>query len=104
MTKVIRGLFMTTLFALLMIFVLQNHDVLSQNLSLRLNLYFYEFSTVPAAIGVLLILFFLVGFAVSSMYGIYDRVQLRLTIRRQAATIEKLSGQILDKAKGPPQP
>lgn len=63
------------------VFFFQNFDELRHPVVIGLNLYFWRGSVTPIPLWTLLILFFLLGFVVSTAYSFYDRMMLKREVK-----------------------
>jgi putative membrane protein len=68
--------------ALLLVFVLQNSEVLSTPVSLTLDLFMKDFSPGPLPLYVLLFLIFFLGLIISGTVALLDRLRSRAQLRR----------------------
>ena len=59
----------------------QNYTELQHPVVLKLNLYFQSWTSAPINLWVLLILFFLLGFFVSSLSSTYERIVLKRELK-----------------------
>ncbi len=80
--KAIKSLVSLLVVALLLVFVLQNSEVLSTPISLTLDLFMKDLSPGPLPLYVLLFLFFFVGLILSGTMALVDRVRSRAQLRR----------------------
>lgn len=63
------------------IFFFQNYNELQHPLVVTLNVYFKSWTSTPIHVWILLILFFLLGFIVSSIYSAYERIVLKRELK-----------------------
>lgn len=67
--------------SLAFIFFFQNYEELTHPVSIGINFYFWRGAITPIPLGILLVLFFLFGFAVSSAYSVYDRMMMKRELK-----------------------
>ena len=63
------------------IFFFQNYNELQHPVVVTLNVYLKSWTSTPIHLWILLILFFLLGFLVSSLYSAYERIVLRRELK-----------------------
>lgn len=63
------------------IFFFQNYTELQHPVSVTLNVYFQSWTSTPIHLWILLILFFLLGFLLSSLYSAYERIVLKRELK-----------------------
>ncbi|MCX5859257.1 MAG: lipopolysaccharide assembly protein LapA domain-containing protein [Proteobacteria bacterium] len=63
------------------IFFFQNYNELQHPVIITLNVYFKTWTSTPINLWLLLILFFLLGFIVSSLYSAYERIVLKRELK-----------------------
>jgi uncharacterized integral membrane protein len=75
-------IFILALLALVVVLLaIQNHQSLSQEISLKLNLYFWEGATAPYPLYMVVVLAFLLGILLASLAGIASRFYLRRQLK-----------------------
>ena len=79
--KHIKAIVSIVLMLLAVILIAENLDQLSNTLTLRVHLYFWEAKTPPMAFYLVIIIVFLLGVLIASFYGIYERFRLKKEIR-----------------------
>jgi len=63
------------------IFFFQNYNELQHPVVVTLNAYFKSWTSTPIHLWMFLILFFLLGFIVSSLYSAYERIVLKRELK-----------------------
>ena len=72
--------------------IVQNMDTFNQAASVKLNLYFWECSSNPYPLYLLIVLSFLLGVFLTSLLGFCERIRIRGAIKaaaRQKEALEK---------------
>ena len=92
------GYIKTILLALLAIagilVIVQNYSGLTQEVSLRLNLYLWEGNTNPYPVYLLILLGFLLGIVLASLAGLCDRVRLRKEMKEALRKKDELEKEV----------
>jgi len=78
----------------LVVFVVQNLDLLTHKETIRLNLLVKEYQTGPIQLALYFLGFFLIGLLLSYFYGLGERFKANKTIKNHLETIRKLEEQI----------
>ncbi|MBM4295792.1 MAG: LapA family protein [Deltaproteobacteria bacterium] len=81
-------------------FIIQNLEILTRSVQLKLDLYFSTFQTPTIHLWGLVLFSFFLGVFTASLYGIYELIKQRQTIRQLQHNLEILS-QELKRASGP---
>ena len=79
--KHIKAIVSIVLMLLAVILIAENLEQLSNTLTLRVDLYFWEAKTLPMPFYLVIIVVFLLGVLIASFYGIYERFKLKKEIR-----------------------
>ena len=79
--KHIKAIISIVLMLLAVILIVENLAQLSQQLTLRVDLYFWEWKTEPMAFYFVIIIVFLLGILIASLYGMFERFKLKKEIR-----------------------
>jgi uncharacterized integral membrane protein len=85
---------------LALIFIIQNKAALEQTLQLHFDLYFRDFQGAAVPFWLVMLFAFFLGVFTASLYGIYQLIVQRQTIRRLKHNLEIL-GQELKRAGAP---
>jgi len=76
------------------IFIIQNKEVLEHALQLRLNLYLTSFQSPQTPVWILILFAFFLGVFTASIYGIYELLKQRQTIRQLRQSLEIMEQKI----------
>ena len=90
--KYVRITIYALVFVLAVVFIQQNLEYFAQDITIRLNLHYFRFSSMPIPIYVLLLLSFLAGVIIASLYGVMDRIRTKSRLRsecRERARLQK---------------
>jgi len=70
---------------LILIFIgfMQNYEVLSHPIELKLNLYWIKFVTYPLTIWMVILISFLIGFVMAGLMGWVERARMKREFRRE---------------------
>jgi uncharacterized integral membrane protein len=79
------------------IFIIQNKEVLERTLQLRLDLYFRHFYSAAIPLWILILFTFFLGVFTTCLYGLYELLKQRTTIRTLKHNLE-IVGQELKRA------
>ena len=79
--KHIKAIISIVLMLLAVILIVENLAQLSQQLTLKVDLYFWEWETEPMAFYFVIIIVFLLGILIASLYGMFERFKLKKEIR-----------------------
>lgn len=90
----LKAIFFSLLFLIAVIFVVQNLDFLNQSAEIKLNLYFFNRSSVPLPFYVLLLLFFLFGVIFASFYTLKAWYRKLRLVKMKEKEIEKLKQEL----------
>jgi len=92
--RFIKVIFGSLLVIIGLIFIIENKVVLEQTLQLRLDLYIGSFQSPSIPIWVLVLFTFFLGVFTASLYGVYELLKQRQTIRQLRHNLEILSQEI----------
>lgn len=95
--RFVKIIFASLLAILGIVFLLQNLTVLDQTVQLRLDLYLKSFTSASIPLWLLILFTFFLGVFTASLYGLYELVKQRQTIRQLRQNLEIL-GQELKRA------
>ncbi len=98
--RFIKIIFASLLGILALIFIIQNKAALEQPLQLHFDLYFRDFQSAAVPLWLVMLFAFFLGVFTASLYGIYQLIVQRQTIRRLKHNLEIL-GQELKRAGAP---
>lgn len=90
----IKAILVAALVALAIIFMIQNIEALSHPLTIRLNLFFFQFESTPYATYLIIMLAFFVGVLATSLLGMVERFRLRRTIKAKDGEIASLNREL----------
>jgi uncharacterized integral membrane protein len=79
------------------IFIIQNREVLERTVQLKLELHFYSLQTAAIPLWILILFTFFLGVFTASLYGLYELLRQRQTIRTLKHNLE-IVGQELKRA------
>ncbi len=79
--KHIKAIISIVLMLLAVVLIVENLAQLSQKLTLQVDLYFWAWKTEPMAFYFVIIIVFLLGILIASLYGILERFKLKKEIR-----------------------
>jgi len=79
--KHIKAIISIVLMLLAVVLIVENLTQLSQQLTLKVDLYFWDWKTEPMAFYFVIIIVFLLGILIASLYGIFERFKLKKEIR-----------------------
>jgi uncharacterized integral membrane protein len=79
--KHIKAIISIVLMLLAVVLIVENLAQLSQKLTLQVDLYFWDWKTEPMAFYFVIIIVFLLGILIASLYGIFERFKLKKEIR-----------------------
>jgi len=79
--KHIKAIISIVLMLLAVVLIVENLAQLSQQLTLKVDLYFWEWKTEPMAFYFVIIIVFLLGILIASLYGMFERFKMKKEIR-----------------------
>jgi putative membrane protein len=79
--KHIKAIISIVLMLLAVVLIVENLMQLSQKLTLKVDLYFWDWKAEPIAFYLVIIIVFLLGILIASLYGIFERFKLKKEIR-----------------------
>ena len=79
--KHIKAIISIVVMLLAVVLIVENLAQLSQKLTLQVDLYFWDWKTEPMAFYFVIIIVFLLGILIASLYGILERFKLKKEIR-----------------------
>lgn len=92
--RFLKVIFSTIIVLLGVVFIIENLEVLRQPVTLRLDLYLAHLESPAVHLWVLVLFFFFLGVFTASLYGIYEVVVQRQTIRRLRYNLEILAQEL----------
>ena len=78
-------------------FIVQNREVLERTIQLKLDLYFHAMQSAALPLWILILFTFFLGVFTASLYGLYELLKQRQTIRTLKHNLE-IVGQELKRA------
>jgi uncharacterized integral membrane protein len=84
----------TIIIILAIVFIVENLEMLRHTVSLRLNLYLGQWKTPDMPLWVLVLFCFFLGAFTASLYGIYEVIVQRQTIRQLKQNLEILAQEL----------
>jgi len=79
--KHIKAIISLVFMLLAVVLIVENLTQLSQKLTLQVDLYFWDWKAEPMAFYFVIIIVFLLGILIASLYGIFERFKLKKEIR-----------------------
>ena len=79
--KHIKAIISIVFMLLAVVLIVENLTQLSQKLTLQVDLYFWDWKAEPMAFYFVIIIVFLLGILIASLYGIFERFKLKKEIR-----------------------
>jgi uncharacterized integral membrane protein len=76
------------------VFIIQNKEVLERTVQLRLDLYFRTFQSAAMPLWILILFIFFLGVFTASLYGLYELIRQRQTIRQLKHNLEVLGQEL----------
>lgn len=86
--------FITLLVLLAFVFIIQNLEILRQAVTLKLNLHLAKWQTPALPLWLLVLFCFFLGVFTASLYGIYEIILQRQTIRQLKHNLEILAQEL----------
>jgi uncharacterized integral membrane protein len=87
-------IFLSLLGILGVIFIIQNLEVLERTTQLKLNLHFYAMQSAAIPLWLLILFSFFLGVFTACLYGIYELLKQRQTIRTLKHNLEIVSQEL----------
>jgi uncharacterized integral membrane protein len=84
----------TVIFLLAIVFIIENLEILKNALSLKLDLYMIHLQSPNVPLWVLILFCFFLGAFTASLYGIYEVLVQRQTIRRLRHNLEIMAQEL----------
>ena len=98
--RFLKVIFSTIIVLLGVVFIIENLEVLKQPVTLRLDLYLAHLESPAIHLWVLVLFFFFLGVFTASLYGIYEVVVQRQTIRQLKHNLEILAQELKQAGAG----
>lgn len=92
--RFLKVIFSTIIVLLGVVFIIENLEVLKQPVTLRLDLYLAHLESPAVHLWVLVLFFFFLGVFTASLYGIYEVIVQRQTIRQLKHNLEILAQEL----------
>jgi uncharacterized integral membrane protein len=92
--RFIKIIISTAIVLLGIVFIIENLDMLKHTIRIRLDLYFFTFQSPDVHLWVIILFCFFLGVFTTSLYGIYELVQSRQTIRQLRHNLEILAKEL----------
>ena len=92
--RFLKIIFASLLTVLGIVFIIQNLEVMTRAVQIRLDLYIRSFTSVQIPLWVLVLFAFFLGVFTASLYGIYELIKQRQTIRHLRQDLEVLGQQV----------
>lgn len=84
----------TVIVLLGIVFIIENLDMLKQAVRLKLDLYFFTLQSPDVHLWIIILFCFFLGVFTTSLYGIYEVVKSRQTIRQLRHNLEILASEL----------
>jgi uncharacterized integral membrane protein len=97
--RLVKVIFASLLAILGIVFILENRLVLEQAILLKLDLYLFKVETPHIPLWVLILFTFFLGVFTASLYGLYEIIKQRQTIRQLRHSLEVMGQEL--KRRGP---
>jgi hypothetical protein len=98
--RFLKVIFSTIIVLLGVVFIIENLEVLKQPVTLRLDLYLAHLESPALHLWVLVLFFFFLGVFTASLYGIYEVIVQRQTIRQLKHNLEILAQELKQAGTG----
>ena len=95
--RFIKVIFLSLLGVLGVVFIVENREVLERTVQLKLDLYIRTFHSAAVPLWVLILFVFFLGVLTTCLYGLYELLKQRQTIRTLRHNLE-IVGQELKRA------
>jgi uncharacterized integral membrane protein len=92
--RFLRIIFSSLLIIFAIVFIIQNLEVLTQKVQLKLDLHYRTFESTQINLWILILFTFFLGIFTASLYGIYELLRQRRTIRQLRHNLEILGQEI----------
>ncbi|MFZ5450012.1 MAG: LapA family protein [Thermodesulfobacteriota bacterium] len=92
--RFIKIIISTVIVLLGIVFIVENLDMLKQAVHIKLDLYFFTFQSPGIHLWVIILFCFFLGVLTTSLYGIYELVKSRQTIRQLRHNLEILASEL----------
>lgn len=100
--RFIKVIFASLLGILGIMFIIQNRVVLEQTVQLKLDLYIRGFQSASIPLWILILFTFFLGVFTASLYGLYELMRQRQTIRQLKHNLEILGQELKISSAGEP--
>ncbi len=92
--RFIKVIFATVLGVFALIFIVQNRTAMEQALVLRFDIYVASAQSPPVPLWIVILFCFFLGVFTASLYGLYELIMQRQTIRKLRHNLEVLSEEL----------
>jgi len=92
--RFLKVIFATVIVILGIVFIIENLEILTQRVQVHLDLYFHTFETPAIHLWGLVLFAFFLGVFTASLYGIYELIKQRQTIRQLKHNLEILGQEL----------
>jgi uncharacterized integral membrane protein len=92
--RFLRIIFTTIILLLAIVFIIENLEMLRQTVTLNLDLYLVKMETPEVPLWVTVLFCFFLGVFTSALYGIYEVIVQRQTIRQLKRNLEILAQEL----------
>jgi uncharacterized integral membrane protein len=76
------------------VFIVQNREVLERTIQLKMELYFHSFQSAAIPLWILILFTFFLGVFTACLYGLYELLKQRQTIRTLKHNLEIVSQEL----------
>jgi len=87
-------IFASLLTILGIVFIVHNLEVLRQTVQFKFDIYFHTFHSAPVTLWILLLFVFFLGVVTSALYGVFELLKQRRTIRQLRHNLEILGSEL----------
>jgi uncharacterized integral membrane protein len=92
--RFLKLIFASLLLIFAIIFIIQNLEVLTQKVQLKLDLHYRTFESTAIHLWIMILFTFFLGVFTASLYGIYEHIKQRQTIRQLRHNLEILGQEL----------
>ncbi len=92
--RFIKIIISTLIILLGIVFIIENLDMLKHAVRIKLDLYFFTLQSPDISLWVIILFCFFLGVFTTSLYGIYELVKSRQTIRQLRHNLEILAREL----------
>ena len=99
--RFLKIIFASLLIIFAIVFIIQNLEVLTQKVQLKLDLHYRTFESTQINLWILVLFTFFLGVFTASLYGIYELFKQRQTIRQLRHNLEVLAQELKRGSQSP---